>query len=100
MHEPRASNDIKENTGDRHENRIPRQHSLVLYDWQYVRPAVGYPLTFEVASVKPSLEARGLFFRYLPGGGLRVAGATLKNLIAMVYGVREFLVLGRTVVAR
>jgi uncharacterized protein (TIGR03435 family) len=52
----------------------------------------GTALTFEVASVKPSAEARGAFIRYLPGGGLRVAGATLKNLIAMAYGVREFLV--------
>jgi uncharacterized protein (TIGR03435 family) len=54
----------------------------------------GTPLSFEVASVKASAEARGAFIRYLPGGGLRVAGATSKNLIAMAYGVREFLVFG------
>lgn len=52
------------------------------------------PLTFEVASVKPSTEVRGMFIRYPPGGGLRVAGATLKNLISMAYGVREFLISG------
>ena len=52
------------------------------------------PLTFEVASVKPTTEVHGMFVRYLPGGGLRVSEANLKNLIALAYGVREFLVLG------
>lgn len=52
------------------------------------------PLTFAVASVKPSAEVHGMFVRYLPGGGLRVSEANLKNLIALAYGVREFLVLG------
>lgn len=51
------------------------------------------PLTFEVASIKPSRpDAPGFFVRPLGAGGLRVSGATLKNLIAMAYGVREFLV--------
>jgi hypothetical protein len=39
------------------------------------------PLTFEVASVKRSPpDAPGMFIRPLPGGGLRVTGASLKNL--------------------
>ncbi len=47
--------------------------------------------TFEVASVKPSPpDAPGMFVRYLPGGSLRVAGASLKNLISIAYGVRPF----------
>lgn len=52
-------------------------------------------LTFEVASIRPSPpDEVGVFFRPLGGGGLRVTGATLKNLIFYAYGVREFLVSG------
>ena len=53
------------------------------------------PFTFEVASIRPSPpDAVGVLFRPLGGGGLRVTGATLKNLIFYAYGVREFLVSG------
>jgi bla regulator protein blaR1 len=50
------------------------------------------PLSFDVASIKPNAESRGMFFRFLPGGGLSASGATLKNLISLAYGVREFLI--------
>ncbi len=47
--------------------------------------------TFEVASVKPSpLDAPGMFIRPLPGGSLRVSGASLRNLISLAYDVRPF----------
>lgn len=53
------------------------------------------PLTFEVASVKPSgADALGIFFRILPGGGLMAEGAPLKALISLAYGVREFQISG------
>ena len=42
--------------------------------------------TFEVASVKPSPpDAPGMFIRPLPGGSLRVSGASLRNLISLAY---------------
>lgn len=50
-------------------------------------------LTFEVASIRPSPpDAPGGVVRPLGGGGLRMTGATLKNVIAYAYGVREFLI--------
>jgi uncharacterized protein (TIGR03435 family) len=53
------------------------------------------PLTFEVASVKPSPpDTRGAMIRFLPGGGLRVSGVTLKMLIAQAYNVRDFQISG------
>jgi uncharacterized protein (TIGR03435 family) len=53
------------------------------------------PLKFEVASVKPSApDWHGMFSRYLPGGGLRITGATLQNLISMAYGVLGFQISG------
>jgi hypothetical protein len=40
--------------------------------------------TFEAASVKPSApDVPGMFVRYIPGGGVRVTGASLKNLISI-----------------
>jgi bla regulator protein BlaR1 len=52
-------------------------------------------LKFEIASVKPSApDAPGMFIRYLPGGGLRITGATLQNLISMAYDVRAFQISG------
>src|SRR5579871_866734 len=52
------------------------------------------PLRFEVASVKPSdPTAQGMYLRPQPNG-LRIEGATLKNLIAIAYDVREFIVSG------
>jgi uncharacterized protein (TIGR03435 family) len=51
--------------------------------------------TFEVASVKPSAPGvPGMFIRYLPGGGVRVTGASLKNLISLAYNVRAFQIFG------
>ncbi len=53
------------------------------------------PLTFEVASVKPSApNAQGMFLGPADGGNLRIDGATLKNLIAYAYDMREFLISG------
>jgi bla regulator protein BlaR1 len=53
------------------------------------------PLTFEVASVKRSSpDARGATIDFLPGGELRVVGATLKTLITTAYDVRGFQVTG------
>jgi uncharacterized protein (TIGR03435 family) len=58
-------------------------------------PAPAPPATFEVASVKPSASgASGMFTRYLPDGGVRFTGASLKNLVSMAYGVRPFQVSG------
>ena len=53
------------------------------------------PLTFEVVSVKPSPpDNPGMFIRPVPGGSLRMTGATLKNLISFAYGVRNFQISG------
>ena len=48
------------------------------------------PLRFEVASIKPSKGggSRG-GMQVLPGGSLRMTGATLKSLIAFAYDTRE-----------
>ena len=48
------------------------------------------PLRFEVASIKPTKGggSRG-GMQVLPGGALRMTGATLKNLIAFAYDTRE-----------
>ena len=52
-------------------------------------------LTFEVASIRASPpDVSGAVVRPLGGGGFRMTGATLKNVIAYAYGVREFLVSG------
>ena len=52
------------------------------------------PLMFEAASVRPSgPDARG-FINFLPGGGLRVVGISLKTLITLAYHVRDFQVSG------
>lgn len=53
------------------------------------------PLTFEVASIKPTAETgfrTGIQMQ--PGGGLRVSGATLKMLLTVAYDVREFQIAG------
>ena len=53
--------------------------------------------TFEVASVKPSAPGvAGMFMRPLPGGGLQVTGASLRNLISLAYGVRPFQIIGES----
>jgi uncharacterized protein (TIGR03435 family) len=53
------------------------------------------PLTFEVASIKPSApDARGTMIRFMPGGGLTVTNATLRMLLTLAYDVRDFQVSG------
>jgi bla regulator protein blaR1 len=57
------------------------------------------PLTFEVASIKPSAQNCGpgpcpAMIRREPGGGLRVAGVPLKMLISFAYDVRDFQITG------
>ena len=62
--------------------------------WMFGQPATT-PLTFEVASIKPSTETgfrTGI--QMLPGGGLRVSGATVKLLLTVAYDVREFQIVG------
>src|SRR5580692_8874299 len=50
---------------------------------------------FEVASVKPSEpDVLGLFTRFLPGGGVHITGATMKDLVAIAYNVRRFQISG------
>jgi uncharacterized protein (TIGR03435 family) len=53
--------------------------------------------TFEVASVKPSVpDVTGMFIHPLPGGGLQVTGASLKNLISLAYDLRAFQIIGES----
>src|SRR5579883_427022 len=57
------------------------------------------PLKFEVASIKPSPQNCGpgpcpSMIRREPGGGLRVAGMSLKMLIGFGYNVRDFQITG------
>lgn len=53
------------------------------------------PLTFEVASIKPSSEdGRRISIQIQPGGGLRATGATLKTLLTIAYDVRDFQISG------
>ncbi len=53
------------------------------------------PLTFEVASVKPSPpEVQAWIMKPQSPGSLRLEGVTLMNLIALAYGVREYSILG------
>jgi uncharacterized protein (TIGR03435 family) len=49
---------------------------------------------FEVASIKPANSDRnGMLVNFVPGGGLRVSNATLKDLIETAYQVRSFQIL-------
>jgi uncharacterized protein (TIGR03435 family) len=51
--------------------------------------------SFEVVSIKPSgPDYQGMFMNGQPGGGIRIRGATVKNLIALAYNVREFQISG------
>ena len=53
------------------------------------------PLTFEVASIKPSTESGfRIGIQMMPGGGLRVNGVTLKLLLTIAYDVRDFQIVG------
>jgi uncharacterized protein (TIGR03435 family) len=66
---------------------------LALFDVQAQTPPAA-PLTFEVASIKPSApDVGGIYMRPQPGG-LRLEGATLKNLIEYAYDVRGFAISG------
>src|SRR5580693_1625849 len=66
---------------------------LALFDVQAQTPPAA-PLTFEVASIKPSApDVNGMYMRPQPGG-LRLEGATLKNLIEYAYNVRGFAISG------
>lgn len=53
------------------------------------------PLTFEVATIKPSgPDDRRVMMQIQPGGNYRSFGTTLKMLITQAYDVREFQVTG------
>jgi uncharacterized protein (TIGR03435 family) len=52
-------------------------------------------LQFEVASVKPSApDARGMFIRPGPGGGISITNMTLKELIVFAYRIQPFQISG------
>jgi hypothetical protein len=56
---------------------------------------VAQTASFEVVSVKPSgPDYQGMFVNGQPGGGIRIRGATVKNLIALAYNIREFQIAG------
>jgi bla regulator protein blaR1 len=60
----------------------------------FAQPAPA-PLTFDVASIKPSSgDDRRVGIQFMPGGGLRTTGTTLKFLITFAYDVRDFQVSG------
>jgi len=49
------------------------------------------PLTFEVASIKPSpADARGTSLQLLPPNGMQVSNAPLRMLITFAYNIRDF----------
>ena len=53
------------------------------------------PLTFEVASIKPSTgDQHRVGIQMMPGGALRVSGVTIKMLLTIAYDVREFQIVG------
>ncbi|HLK22879.1 MAG TPA: M56 family metallopeptidase [Bryobacteraceae bacterium] len=53
------------------------------------------PLTFEVASIKPSGDdSHRIGIQFIPGGGMRTTGTTVKFLIGFAYDVRDFQVSG------
>jgi bla regulator protein BlaR1 len=53
------------------------------------------PLSFEVASIKPSApDERRMFLQLQPGGGLRVTNMTFKQILAFAYDVRDFQISG------
>jgi len=68
--------------------------AIFMASWMFGQSSTA-PLTFEVASIKPSAETgfrTGIQMQ--PGGGLRVSGATLKMLLTIAYDVREFQIVG------
>jgi uncharacterized protein (TIGR03435 family) len=53
------------------------------------------PLTFEVASIKPTdPDAKGSQIRFMPGGGLNMTNLPLRAMITQAYDVRDFQVSG------
>jgi len=55
------------------------------------------PETFEVASIKPTDESiNHTLFSYQPGGGIRIEGATLRDLVLYAYNLREYQLSGAT----
>jgi len=53
------------------------------------------PLTFDVASVKPSAtDDRRSMIQIQPGGSFRTSGSTLKMLLTFAYDVRDFQIIG------
>ncbi|WP_031500559.1 M56 family metallopeptidase [Bryobacter aggregatus] len=51
--------------------------------------------TFDVVSIKPSdPNGRGTMFRVVPGGGLNIVGAPVRELIMFGYGVRQYQISG------
>jgi len=53
------------------------------------------PLTFEVASIKPSgTDDHRFMIQIQPGGGLRASGTTVKMLLTQAYDVRDFQISG------
>ncbi|MBZ5576437.1 MAG: TIGR03435 family protein [Acidobacteriia bacterium] len=57
--------------------------------------SVGSPLTFEVASIKPSsADAHNVMIQMQPGGGVRMTNVTLRILLAQAYDVRDFQISG------
>ena len=67
---------------------------LALCDIHAQTPAAA-PLAFEVASIKPSApDVRDMMMRPAGLNGLRLDGATLKNLVDYAYDVRPFAISG------
>jgi bla regulator protein blaR1 len=63
----------------------------LLTSWDLRAQEPSAPLKFEVASIKPSAsDERRVGIMFQPGGGLKVANAPLKMIIAFAYDVRDF----------
>ena len=55
----------------------------------------GAPITFEVATIKPSdPNARGMFMRPSPGGRLTVSNMSVKDMVGFAWGVQPFQISG------
>jgi bla regulator protein BlaR1 len=68
--------------------------ALLMADWLCGQSGT-QPLTFEVASIKPSGgDDRRTMIQIQPGGGFRASGMTVKMLLTQAYDVREFQVSG------
>jgi bla regulator protein blaR1 len=56
--------------------------------------AAAPPLSFEMATVEPGGDGSRRMIQFVPGGGLRVTGATLKFLLAVAYNVLDVQISG------